>query len=275
MRKALSAGKGWVRVLSVLELLLVIIAATISAGGQEINIKVEIPFNFIVGATTLPAGEYTVGKAPSPGRLLIQSIDGRSSIVALATFTQGTVDREEARLVFNQYGEEYFISQALSQGTSEHTFFVSRRERKLIAAAKYPTKNTFHPERVVVTSAQSDLNISIAIPFPFVVNGELLPSGNYTIRQSLGGESLKLMIQSVDGFTTQRVATNQAHRLMSSSLTLVFNQYGDIHFLSQVWAESSSIGYELNKTEAEIKFAMKAKLSNDAEQLQVVSIPPR
>jgi hypothetical protein len=275
MRIALSAGKGWIRVFSVLGPLLVIIAATVSGSGQETDIKVEIPFNFIVGATTLPAGEYTVSKVPSQDRLLIQSIDGRRSIVAFTTLTQGTVDKEEAGLVFNQYGEEYFISQALSQGTSEYTFLVSRRERKLIAAAKYPTKNTFHPERVVVTSAQSNLNISIAIPFSFVVKDELLPSGNYTIRCSPEGESLKLMIQSVDGFTTQSVATNQEHRLMSSSLALVFNQYGGIHFLSQVWAEGSSIGYELNKTEAEIKFAKKAKLSNDAEQLQVVSIPLR
>jgi hypothetical protein len=275
MRKALSAGKGGIRVLSILGLLLVIIAATVSASGQETNFKVEIPFNFIVGATTLPSGEYIVSKVPGQDRLLLRSIDGRRSIVAFTTLTQGTVDREEAGLVFNQYGEEYFISQALSQGTSEYTFFASRRERKLIAAAKHPTKNTFHPERIVVTSAQSDLNISIAIPFSFVVKDELLQSGNYTIRQNPGGESLKLIIQSVDGFTTQSVATNQAQRLMSSSLTLVFNQYGGIHFLSQIWAESSNIGYELNKTEAEIKFAMKAKLSNDAEQLQVVSIPLR
>jgi hypothetical protein len=275
MRKALSVGKGWIHVFSVLRILLIIITATVSGSGQETNIKVEIPFNFIVGATTLPAGEYTVSKVPSQDGLLIRSIDGSRSIVAFTTLTQGTIDREEARLVFNQYGEEYFISQALSQGTSEYTFFVSRRERKLIAAAKYPTKNTFHPERVVVTSAQSDLNISIAIPFSFVVKDELFPSGNYTIRQNPEGESLKLMIQSVDGFTTQSVATNRAHRLMSSSLTLVFNQYGSIHFLSQVWAEGSSSGYELNKTEAEIKFAMKARLSNDAEQLQVVSIPLR
>jgi hypothetical protein len=60
MRKALSAGKGGIRVFSVLGLLLVIIATTVSASGRETNIKVEIPFNFIVGAATLPAGKYTV-----------------------------------------------------------------------------------------------------------------------------------------------------------------------------------------------------------------------
>jgi hypothetical protein len=234
---------------------------------------VEIPFNFIVGSVTLPAGKYNVSKVPGQDRMSIRSIDGSSSIVGFVNLTQGAVDREKEGLVFNRYGEEYFISQALLQGMSEYTFFVSRRERKLIAAAKYPTKDTFQCERVIVNSTQSDLDISIAIPFSFVVKGELVPSGNYTIRQNLGSESLELMIQSVDGFTSQNVTTNQTRRLMSSSLTLVFNQYGDIHFLSQVWAEGSSIGYELNKTEAEIKFATKAKLSNNAEQLQVVSIP--
>jgi hypothetical protein len=273
MRKAISAGKRGIRVPAVLGLLFLTATVGISASGQETNIKVEIPFNFIVAGRTLPAGEYTVGKAPRPGRLLIQSIDGRRSIVAFATLTQSKVDREEAGLVFNQYGEEYFVSQALLRGTSAHTFIVSRRERELVAAAKYPTKNTFRPERVVVTSAQSDLNISIAIPFSFVVKGELLPSGNYTIRRGPEGESLKLVIQSVDGFTTQWVSTNLVRRLMSSSMRLVFNQYGGIHFLSQVWAEGSGGGYELNKTEIEVEFARRAKLSNDAEQLQMVSIP--
>jgi hypothetical protein len=275
MCKALSYGKRGIRVLVVLGLLFVMTAATISASGQETKIKVEIPFNFIVGRTTLPAGEYTVGKALKAGRLLIRSIDGRSSVVAFAALTQSKVNREEAGLVFNQYGEEYFITQALSQGTSEHTFFVSRRERDLVTAAKYPTKNTFRLERVVVTSAQSHLNISIAIPFSFVVKGVLLPSGNYTIRQSPGDESLQLIIQSVGGSTTQRVVANHVHRLMSSSLRLVFNRYGGIHFLSQVWAEGSGIGYELNKTEAEVEFASRAKLSNQVEQLQVVGIPLR
>jgi hypothetical protein len=275
MRKALSAGKGALRVLSFLGLLLVIIATTVSAGGQEAEIQVEIPFNFIVGAVTLPSGKYNFSKVPGQDRMSIRSIDGSSSIVGFVNLTQGAVYRDEAELVFNRYGEEYFISQALPLGTSEYKFFVSRRERKLIAAAKNPTKDTFHPERVFVTSTKSDLNISIAIPFSFVVKGEIVPSGNYTIRQNLGSESLELMIQSADGFTSQSVTTNQAHRLMSSSLTLVFNQYGGIHFLSQVWAEGSSIGYELNKSEAEIKFATKAKLSNNAEQVQVVSIPLR
>ncbi len=275
MLKAISAGKRGIRVPAVLGLLFVMTTAGISASGQETNIRVEIPFNFIVGGRTLPAGEYTVGKAQRPGRMLIRSIDGGKSIVAFATHTQSMVDRGEAGLVFNQYGEEYFVSQALSQGTSAHTFFVSRRERELVAAAKYPTKNTSRLERVVVTSAQSDLNISIAIPFSFVVKGELLPSGNYSIRGSPGGKSLKLMIQSVDGFTTQQVSTNRVHRLMSSSLRLVFNRYGGIHFLSQVWAEGSGIGYELNKTETEVEFARRARLSSGAEQLQVLSIPLR
>jgi hypothetical protein len=236
MRKALSAGKPGMRVLATLGLFFVLIVGAISASGQETNILVEVPFNFIVDGRTLPAGEYMVGKGPRPGRLIIQSTDGRRSMVALATLTQSRIDGEEAGLVFNQYGEEYFISQALSQGASGHTFFVSRRERELVAAAKRPANGLF-PGRVVITSAQSDPNISIAIPFSFVVKGELLPSGDYTIRRGLEGESLRLMIQSVDGSRTQRVITNPVHRLMSSSLRLVFNQYGGIHFLSQVWAD--------------------------------------
>jgi hypothetical protein len=250
-------------------------AAAISVNGQETDIQVEIPFNFIVDGRTLLAGEYTVGKGTRPGRLKIQSIDGRSNIVAFVTHTQSRIDGNEEGLVFNQYGEEYFISQTLSRGTSVYTFFVSRRERELVAAAKHPGKNTFRPERVVVASAQSDLKIVIAIPFSFIVNGVLLPSGDYLIRRGTEGESQKLMIQSAGGSTTQLISTIPVHRLMSSSLKLVFNQYGGIHFLSQIWAQGSDSGYELTRTEAEIEFARKARLSNDAEQLQVVSIPTR
>jgi hypothetical protein len=113
------------------------------------------------------------------------------------------------------------------------------------------------------------------IRISFVVNGMLLPSGDYSIQRNTEGESQKLMIQRVGGSPWQLISTNPVHRLVSSSLRVIFNQYGGVHFLSQIWAEGSDSGYELTKTEAEVEFARKAKLSNDAEQLHVVSIPAR
>ena len=83
---------------------------------QEPVLKANIPFNFTVGERSMPAGEYTIC---SPGRqiVMVQSADRRH--VELVIASQNHRDPATAnKLVFDKYGEFYFLHRVLSTANS-------------------------------------------------------------------------------------------------------------------------------------------------------------
>jgi hypothetical protein len=74
----------------------------------------KIPFSFTVADKTFPAGEYRVARLnPSSDKaaIAIQSADSRLSKIVLTIPVQSNVTRENAKLVFNRYGDQYFLAQ--------------------------------------------------------------------------------------------------------------------------------------------------------------------
>jgi hypothetical protein len=76
---------------------------------QSIMLKAEIPFDFVVGEKRLPSGEYHV-KSLSPTTTQIQSKDARSTAIVLTTGMQAAKISNTGKLVFNRYGDQYFLS---------------------------------------------------------------------------------------------------------------------------------------------------------------------
>jgi hypothetical protein len=87
-------------------------------GSKEIQAR--IPFSFNVGSRTLPAGDYTV-KVLNPNSdrsvLQIRSRDGRLSALIHANGITSK-DQDNAKLVFNRYGDTYYFAQAQMAGDS-------------------------------------------------------------------------------------------------------------------------------------------------------------
>ena len=82
--------------------------------GSKQQLIANIPFEFSVGGKTLPAGEYTVRctNAASDRKVLqLTSKDGQASVLVQTNSVIGKTD-ENAKLVFNRYGDRYFFSQA-------------------------------------------------------------------------------------------------------------------------------------------------------------------
>jgi hypothetical protein len=74
----------------------------------------NIPFSFTVADKTFPAGEYTVERvnpASDKAVLVIKSMDGRMNKVVLTNPVQASRMQENARLVFNHYGDQYYLTQ--------------------------------------------------------------------------------------------------------------------------------------------------------------------
>ncbi|HVF23365.1 MAG TPA: hypothetical protein VM941_09830 [Pyrinomonadaceae bacterium] len=98
---------------------LVAITAEAQVFGTQ-RMRARIPFAFTVGGKTLPAGQYTIAVLnPTSARkvLQIRSADGRSSAI-IQTNELNINTPEQAKLVFNRYGDRYFFAQAQMVGDS-------------------------------------------------------------------------------------------------------------------------------------------------------------
>lgn len=92
---------------------LLALLATTSAFGQSRQ-TADIPFEFRVGNTVMPAGQCEARQSASgvPNMLILKCWPGRG-VVAVSILTEkvGRYEaRNEAELVFHKYGETYFLS---------------------------------------------------------------------------------------------------------------------------------------------------------------------
>jgi hypothetical protein len=100
--------------------LIIIVFAGVLAINVHAQTKViaSIPFAFNAGKTTLPAGRYTITVLnPSSDRKILQirSVNGRSSAVVLTSGIIGEA-HDNAKLVFERYGDRYVFAQAQLAG---------------------------------------------------------------------------------------------------------------------------------------------------------------
>ena len=93
----------------------VVLAGTNAYGQSSTKLKANIPFDFRVGSQSLPAGEYTVAPK-SPTMLMIQCKDGHQSASVLTNAVQANQISADGKLIFNRYGEFYFLSQIWTPG---------------------------------------------------------------------------------------------------------------------------------------------------------------
>lgn len=76
-------------------------------------IAASVPFNFIIGDRTLPAGEYIFALVRTGGAdtVKIQSADGHITAFVPARAARAKVSQAEPKLVFDRYADQYFLSQ--------------------------------------------------------------------------------------------------------------------------------------------------------------------
>jgi len=98
---------------------LFVLLAVVPAYAQSTDrITANIPFDFIAGNKTFPAGEYTFdrGLPQAPDLLLIRSADNHLSLFLNVLGEQAKQTPTETDLIFNKIGDEYFLSQLWISG---------------------------------------------------------------------------------------------------------------------------------------------------------------
>jgi len=82
----------------------------VSAHAQDPRgIRVTVPFEFVAGGTTLPAGTYTVGRV-SPGTSQILSIRSYDNTAMFLPIVFDGAATGQAKLDFEHAGGKYFLS---------------------------------------------------------------------------------------------------------------------------------------------------------------------
>jgi len=115
----------------VLSVAIVVVSARAQASSP---LLANIPFEFVVGDKTLPAGEYRIERMLSgnPKVLLIRSTDGRAHRTVMTMEVLANDWQAESKLIFNRYGNHYFLTQIWTQGdNSGRELFKSQRETEL------------------------------------------------------------------------------------------------------------------------------------------------
>jgi hypothetical protein len=127
---------------------------TLSGHANSSRIQVDIPFDFIVGQTTLPAGEYTVERINAiQSALQIRNTENNASAVMVTYYGESSkTSQARSKLVFNRYGNTYFLSQVWEPGsTTARMLSKSRAERELIKKAQnFLAQNAAAPEIVTI-----------------------------------------------------------------------------------------------------------------------------
>ena len=83
--------------------------AVTSANAQQPTLKANIPFDFIVGNTLMPAGEYTI-TSPFENVLVLRAGARSTSVESSENNAESTSGDE---LVFDKYGNQYFLHEVL------------------------------------------------------------------------------------------------------------------------------------------------------------------
>lgn len=86
-----------------------------------------IPFDFVIGTTTFPAGTYSISRASDqqPGELLIRSKDGKAGAFFSPITSQPPDSNGEVKLRFRHEGDRYFLMEVFG-GLETYTINSSR-----------------------------------------------------------------------------------------------------------------------------------------------------
>jgi len=112
-----------------------LLLATASAYGQTVTVKANVPFNFVVTGGTLPSGEYMLRSVGRIDHAIAISGEGQKSSIFLATpclSLNPLQAPERGKLVFTRYGDQYFLSEIWTEGsTVGHKLPKTRRQMEV------------------------------------------------------------------------------------------------------------------------------------------------
>lgn len=103
--------------------------ALVGSSAWAADLKIDVPFAFMVGAKSMPAGQYIVQtESPDVNSITLRALKGGESAFVLAQTR--LADRDNPVVVFDKMGDTYYLSEvhpgvtdgfAIQGATGKHT----------------------------------------------------------------------------------------------------------------------------------------------------------
>ncbi len=121
------------------------LGAALGAGpllAQGPAIRADIPFAFAAGAKWFPAGQYNVSADMVHGQVLVRisSADNRANLMMMSYPAAADNTTGRSKLVFNQYGNRYYLSQIWRPDDVVRELPRSKAEREQMASHASPAR---------------------------------------------------------------------------------------------------------------------------------------
>ena len=124
-----------------------------AAHAQEINVRARVPFDFVLGDTVYPAGEYTIQTAMAKTSFLSINNQGRTSQSLTPSFpcisSQQVIPANRAKLVFRRIGNTYFLFRVWVGGSSVGREFPSSHRETLMVKNEPKTETAIFATNIV------------------------------------------------------------------------------------------------------------------------------
>jgi len=127
--------------------LLLAVAAPLHAGSiLNHEMTVSVPFGFIAGDKSLPAGDYSVQVNPERGSVVLHQ-EGQSPLILLTNQRESTNTSPRGKLVFKRYGANFFLSEVWNQDNATGQALTPSAAEKEMAHKR-------QPEQILVVQAR-------------------------------------------------------------------------------------------------------------------------
>jgi hypothetical protein len=93
-----------------------IVVATAGPARADERIAAMVPFDFIVGDSRLPAGDYVITEMSMPGIVSIESADAQHSAIVLTIPSSSDDAVLQPEIVFERFGSQHFLARITGGG---------------------------------------------------------------------------------------------------------------------------------------------------------------
>lgn len=115
-------------------LMAIFASAAVSTRAQAAyGVRADVPFDFIVGDKTIPAGHINAHgvSAAVVGPLSIRNLDQGELATRVGRRVSGADNSDQCKLVFHRYGNRYYLAQIWIPGYQAWEVMKSKGERSL------------------------------------------------------------------------------------------------------------------------------------------------
>jgi hypothetical protein len=134
---------------------LAFVTAVASAYGQSNSSNANIPFEFVAGGKTLPAGHYQVASATDGGQVVrIRATESKESTFSLTMGILNRAPAEKGKLVFRRYGNKYFLAEIWQAGDRDGRQMLKSKEERAVERELASIKSNTRCERIEIALAR-------------------------------------------------------------------------------------------------------------------------